>query len=728
MAASMAMTLVLQGVPVSGWELFEEIPASVSETEIGASEDPSAAGEDFYSEEEMIMDDELLVFDEEPVDAEDYSGFYSEDTGAFTDESEGELISDITEAAGEAETFVPEEQESSLSEELLEAAPDVSEEPGDSPDIAGLSPDENEADLMALTTDVNETSITGISGSTFRFVVNSAEGYKTSYPFQVIGAGGAITSPANGDLRYIPLTYTLGSDSPVDLTLSGDASAPTTAEGELFSSETIRDGSALNLSISLKEQIYKDGGWTDSTTGDGTPVIKTVTKEAYVNTEKLPVASKVYGIVSGRTGAITDYVTYIPYNELQVQVSNESILSAALVSTADNTYKITINAHEPGTSDIKVIWQAGSSENYTISTFRINVREAVNLYITEGETYTETLELPSGAEIICTSSAETVATVSAGAVTKDGDSYSSVITISTNEINEATYSLITVKEKASNRILKEYYVRLHSKQSGTLKKGQRTKLITFTSKTEPVPSLVNQDENIAKGTDLAVTEFEENGETKYRISFRITTVNTGGPVKITLCNKNVPQKAYLITVNPADSDLFSDVTDPSQFYFYPVYWAVDNGITTGFNDNTFRPTSSCNRAAVVTFLWRLAGEPAPTRMASFSDMTDNSDFNKAISWASEQGITTGFNDNTFRPWTTCNRAAIVTFIWRYAGKPEPSKEADFTDMTDNDEFNKAISWASENGITTGYTDGTFRPWAQCSRLAIVTFLYRYAHL
>ena len=177
-----------------------------------------------------------------------------------------------------------------------------------------------------------------------------------------------------------------------------------------------------------------------------------------------------------------------------------------------------------------------------------------------------------------------------------------------------------------------------------------------------------------------------------------------------------------------ERQLFDDVTDPDLFYFEPVYWAVDNGITTGYSDNTFRPSNLCHRAAVVTFLWRLAGKPDEGISTAFSDMTGNDDFDRAITWASNHGITTGYNDGTFRPYNPCHRAAIVTFIWRYAGKPEPSSAAGFSDMTNNVEFDKAIAWAAENNITTGYNDGTFRPYNSCLRLAVVTFLYRYAHL
>ncbi|MBQ3401128.1 MAG: S-layer homology domain-containing protein, partial [Lachnospiraceae bacterium] len=113
---------------------------------------------------------------------------------------------------------------------------------------------------------------------------------------------------------------------------------------------------------------------------------------------------------------------------------------------------------------------------------------------------------------------------------------------------------------------------------------------------------------------------------------------------------------------------FSDVTDESLFYFNPVYWAAQKNITTGYDDNTFRPMGNCNRASVVTFLWRLAGSPAVSGAFPFSDPSGNPDFDMAIKWAVQNGITTGWeSDNTFRPWNTCNRLSVVTFLYRYGG-------------------------------------------------------------
>ena len=195
-----------------------------------------------------------------------------------------------------------------------------------------------------------------------------------------------------------------------------------------------------------------------------------------------------------------------------------------------------------------------------------------------------------------------------------------------------------------------------------------------------------------------------------------------------------PGEAVITAVSVVSSDFtaeckvivqFKDVADMSEFYYGYVYDMVERGIVTGWDDGTFRPTNNCNRAAVVTFLWRMLGRPEPSEMAGFSDLTGNAEFDKAISWASENGITTGWADNTFRPWNTCNRAAVMTFLWRAAGEPEPTTTASFKDMTGNADFDKAISWGVEKGITTGWADNTFRPWNTCNRLAVVSFLGRY---
>ena len=175
---------------------------------------------------------------------------------------------------------------------------------------------------------------------------------------------------------------------------------------------------------------------------------------------------------------------------------------------------------------------------------------------------------------------------------------------------------------------------------------------------------------------------------------------------------------------------FTDVPETANGKPYPFYdsilWAVENGITSGYDDGTFRPNATCTRGHVVTFLWRAAGEPAPKSMKNpFNDVEESSPFYKAILWASENGITSGYDDGTFRPGAACTRAHVVTFLWRYDNKPAASGEVNITDLAGlNADFTAAIKWAASNGVVAGYDDGSFRPHNVCTRAHVVTFIYR----
>ena len=176
-------------------------------------------------------------------------------------------------------------------------------------------------------------------------------------------------------------------------------------------------------------------------------------------------------------------------------------------------------------------------------------------------------------------------------------------------------------------------------------------------------------------------------------------------------------------VNP-----FTDVAE-GKFYYDPVLWAIsqDPQITTGVTDTTFMPDRICTRAHVVTFLWRANGCPEPTNLTSnFKDVKDtNKYYYKAVLWASENGITTGYSDGTFRPDDECTRGQVVTFLWRAKGEPKPvSTSNPFTDVPNGKYYTTAILWALENDITKGRTATTFGPDDACTRGHVVTFLYR----
>ena len=162
------------------------------------------------------------------------------------------------------------------------------------------------------------------------------------------------------------------------------------------------------------------------------------------------------------------------------------------------------------------------------------------------------------------------------------------------------------------------------------------------------------------------------------------------------------------------------------YYGAPVLWAVENGITTGATATTFNPNGNCLRAHVVTFLHRAAGNPEPTKNTNpFKDVKSTDFFYKPVLWAVEKGITNGTTATTFGSYDNCNRAAVVTFLWRAAGSPEPeSTNNPFVDVKTTDFFYKPVLWAIEQGITNGVDATHFGPTTACNRAQVVTFLYR----
>lgn len=226
-------------------------------------------------------------------------------------------------------------------------------------------------------------------------------------------------------------------------------------------------------------------------------------------------------------------------------------------------------------------------------------------------------------------------------------------------------------------------------------------------------------------SDIAflASRYAKTGETVYipfTIYARYGTTGTG-----------TRQLTGTVAIKIGQTMNFIDVKTTDYFYD-SVKWAVNKGVTTGTSSTTFSPYNPCKRAEIVTFLWRAAGSPEPTTTRNpFRDVNavTHSSYYKAILWASQKGIAAGTSTTTFSPDQVCTRAQIVTFLYRYAGKPSGYYSNPFKDVSATNEasYYNAILWASGKGITTGSSPTTFSPYASCNRAEAVTFLYRYTN-
>ncbi len=188
---------------------------------------------------------------------------------------------------------------------------------------------------------------------------------------------------------------------------------------------------------------------------------------------------------------------------------------------------------------------------------------------------------------------------------------------------------------------------------------------------------------------------------------------------------SIPYRIIDDEEDPGETD-FTDVP-ANAYYAQPVAWAVENGITSGTGKGKFSPGTACTRAQAVTFLWRAAGSPSASPSSRFSDVSSNAYYSQAVNWAVQQGITSGTSEKTFSPNAVCNRAQIVTFLYRAANSPSVSDSNAFSDVNARAYYANAVKWAVANNITSGTGNGKFSPADNCVRGQIVTFLYRYAN-
>lgn len=119
---------------------------------------------------------------------------------------------------------------------------------------------------------------------------------------------------------------------------------------------------------------------------------------------------------------------------------------------------------------------------------------------------------------------------------------------------------------------------------------------------------------------------------------------------------------------------FDDV-DYGSYCWDSVQWALDKGVTKGISKTSFGPKETCTRGQVATFLWRALGSPEPqTTENPFKDIKESDYYYKPILWAYENGITNGTSKTEFSPNGTCTSAHVVTFLWRANGKPAAQAE------------------------------------------------------
>ena len=175
-------------------------------------------------------------------------------------------------------------------------------------------------------------------------------------------------------------------------------------------------------------------------------------------------------------------------------------------------------------------------------------------------------------------------------------------------------------------------------------------------------------------------------------------------------------------------NVFADVNG-NAWYAEAVQYVNDNGIMSGTGNNEFSPQENTSRAALAAVLYRAEGSPAVDVQNEFVDVDSDAWYTDAVSWASTEGIISGYGNGLFGINDPVTREQIAAILWRYAGSPDVVSSENFADKSSISSYAvKAVDWVRNNNIMSGKENNMFDPDGYATRAEIAMVLFHFMTL
>lgn len=150
-------------------------------------------------------------------------------------------------------------------------------------------------------------------------------------------------------------------------------------------------------------------------------------------------------------------------------------------------------------------------------------------------------------------------------------------------------------------------------------------------------------------------------------------------------------------------------------------YVSQNGIMNGVGGNKFEPSTELKREMLATILWNMEGKPEPKDIAPFLDVMSGEYYSKAIAWAGENGIISGYGSE-YGVGEAVTREDFAAILYRYAEyKGYDTTQGgmavrEFADYEEISEYAKTpVAWAVNTGIISGMGNGSISPKTTTSR-------------
>lgn len=176
----------------------------------------------------------------------------------------------------------------------------------------------------------------------------------------------------------------------------------------------------------------------------------------------------------------------------------------------------------------------------------------------------------------------------------------------------------------------------------------------------------------------------------------------------------------IVTVQPTQAQqVYSDVP-VTYMYYNEIMYLLENDVID--ESSKYGVSDIVTREEVAVMVSRAVGLDGTPKSTKFSDIPATNPNSGYIQSAVEVGIIKGYPDGTFKPNKKVTRGHMAAFIARAFDLPIGTKT--FKDVPQNHTAYDAVKELVAAGITTGYEDGTFKPQNHLSRAHISVFLAR----
>lgn len=189
----------------------------------------------------------------------------------------------------------------------------------------------------------------------------------------------------------------------------------------------------------------------------------------------------------------------------------------------------------------------------------------------------------------------------------------------------------------------------------------------------------------------------------------------------------VPEAATLTVgdaFDPMEGVSATDNTDGDVTASVQVIGSVDTSTAGAYTLTYVAEDANGNQAIASRAVVVEEAEPEVPVVEDFTDNPEGSQYYAPVRWMQEQGITTGYTDGTYRKGKDISRGESVAFLHRYIDPEATGGSEDFTDITESNGFFEEIVWAANAGVTKGYADGKFLPYDSVTRGEFASFLFR----